>query len=187
MDKRSGIWNPRIASMGRGDGDARRADLDMLLRSLGMKRSAVRDAVLEAFFGSRGHVSLDDLIERVRVVVPSVGPSTVYRTMRLLVDTGFAEARDFVGQRTRYEPVQPGRHYHLICTECGAILEFEVPAIECVQESVAREFGFDIHSHKLEMYGRCSRCRGASACARVLSVRDGSRRCGRAGGGSSTP
>jgi len=162
MDTRSGAWQPRRALPGRGDGAARRAALDELLKSLGMKRSAVRDAVIEAFFGSGGHVSLNELIERVRVVVPRVGPSTVYRTMRLLVDTGFAEARDFDGQRTRYEPVHAGRHHHVICTGCGAILEFEEPAIESIQDCVARAFGFDIRSHKLEMYGRCSRCRETS-------------------------
>jgi Fur family ferric uptake transcriptional regulator len=158
MARRARPGKARRAVPDRGDGSARRADLEARLRSLGMKRSAVRDAVVEAFFGAPGHISLEELVERARAAAPRVGHSTAYRTMKLLVDTGFAAARDFGGSRTRFERVGAGHHDHLVCTRCGAISEFEEPAIEELQERVAREFGFDIDSHKLELYGRCARC-----------------------------
>jgi Fur family ferric uptake transcriptional regulator len=118
----------------------------------------VRDVVLEEFFRAGTHVSIEQLLERVRVRVPAAGYSTVYRTLRLLVDAGYATARDFGGAHTLFEPADTRHHDHIVCLRCGAVREFEESAIERLQDEVAERLGFTITSHRLELYGLCSSC-----------------------------
>jgi Fur family transcriptional regulator, ferric uptake regulator len=144
---------------------SRAASVSSRLARSGLKRSAARSAVMEAFFACEGHVTVDDLLPRARAILPGVGPSTVYRTMRLLVEHGEAVPRDFGGGHTRFEASSGHHHDHLLCTRCGAVREFEDEEIEQLQRQVARRFGFEIDSHRLELYGRCAACRGADARA----------------------
>ena len=129
----------------------------------GLKHSRQRELVADAFFGMRGHVSVEELVERARRRDPRVSVATVYRTMRLLVESGAATARRFGDGQTRYEPSAGRAHHdHLICTVCGEIVEFTDEQIEELQALVARRHGFEVESHKLELYGKCSRCRRGS-------------------------
>jgi Fur family transcriptional regulator, ferric uptake regulator len=102
------------------------------------------------------------VVAAARRADPRVSVATVYRTMKLLADCGLAMPRQFDGSQTRYEPAQGRPHHdHLICTGCGAIEEFAEQRIELLQSRVARERGFEVKSHKLELYGRCAGCRRA--------------------------
>lgn len=133
----------------------------------GLKHSRQRDRIAETFFAMGGHVSVEELVARVRRVDPRISVATVYRTMKLLADCGLAVARQFGGAQTRYEPAAGrGHHDHLICSGCGDIVEFANERIESLQESIARRHGFEVESHKLELYGRCARCRQAGEAAR---------------------
>ena len=125
-----------------------------------LKATKPRDAILDIFFSVSGHLSIDDIVEHARLRDLNVGPATVYRTMKLLTDAGIASARHFEGGQTRYEAaVERHHHDHLICTECGNITEFENERIEEMQERVARDHGFLVTHHKLELYGLCKACR----------------------------
>lgn len=137
---------------------ARVAAISARLKARGLKHSAVRDLVLEEFIRARSHVSIEQLLERVRARVPATGYSTVYRTLRLLVDEGHATARDFGGAQTLFEPADKRHHDHIVCVSCGQVREFEDQAIEDLQEQAARRLGFRITSHRLELYGLCSSC-----------------------------
>lgn len=127
----------------------------------------VRDVVLEEFFRAGTHLSIEQFLERVRARVPATGYSTVYRTLRLLVDSGYATDRDFGGAHTLFEPADSRHHDHVVCLECGAVQEFEESAIERLQERVARRLGFRITSHRLELYGLCSSCTATDRDTRV--------------------
>ena len=118
--------------------------------------------MLEAFFSAGEHVAIDELTRRTRDIAPRAAYSTVYRTLRLLVDQGYAAARDFGGSRTLYEPAGGDHHDHLICSVCGDVQEFEDDAIERLQARVAARHGFEMRSHRLELYGRCARCIASS-------------------------
>jgi Fur family ferric uptake transcriptional regulator len=136
--------------------------LDAALAQRGLKHSRQRNAIVEAFFAMGGHVAVDELVARVREADPRVSVATVYRTMKLLADCGLAAARNFGGGQTRYEPAMRRHHHdHLICTACNAIVEFESERIEELQDRVARRHGFQVEHHRLEIYGRCARCRAA--------------------------
>ncbi|HET8540605.1 MAG TPA: transcriptional repressor [Anaeromyxobacter sp.] len=128
----------------------------------GLKHSRQRDRIAETFFAMGGHVSIEELVARVRRIDPRVSVATVYRTMKLLSDCGLAIPRQFGGGQTRYEAAAGREHHdHMICTRCGEIFEFANEKIESLQELVARRHGFAVETHKLELYGRCARCQGA--------------------------
>ena len=141
---------------------AMRTALGAHLTQRGLKHSRQRELVAEVFFATGGHLAVEELIQRVRAADPRVSVATVYRTMKLLAECGLAVARQFDGGQTRYEPgVGRAHHDHLICTACGEIVEFANPRIEALQARVASSHGFEVQSHKLELYGRCARCRRA--------------------------
>ena len=126
----------------------------------GLKSSRQRELIAEVFFAAKGHLSIDELLERVRRDDPRVGQATVYRTMKLLTKCGLAEARQFGDGHTRYEPVDAHEehHDHLICTSCGKIVEFVNTQIEVLQTRVAKSHRFVVTHHKMELYGLCSDC-----------------------------
>ena len=96
---------------------------------------------------------------RLRSKHPSIGYATVYRTLKLFNECGIAEERNFGDGQARYEPCAGDAHHdHLVCTACGAIIEFEDTRIEELQQKVAEEQGFTIVSHRLELYGLCAQC-----------------------------
>jgi Fur family ferric uptake transcriptional regulator len=133
----------------------------------GLKSTRQRSLIIDTFFDSHGHHTVEDLWARVRSKDPKVSVATVYRTMKLLCECGLAHARNFGDGQTRYEAAA-GRHHHdhLICTRCGLIIEFENDRIEALQEAVARRHGFQVLSHKMELYGLCRDCQRATSQSR---------------------
>ena len=132
------------------------------VRKNGLKSTQQRDVIVDLFLRSSGHISIDDLLTKVRRKNPSIGYATVYRTMKLLTDAGIAASRQFGDGQTRFEIADgDGHHDHLICTQCGLILEFENDAIERLQEEMAENLGgFVLSRHKLELYGVCPKYAG---------------------------
>jgi Fur family ferric uptake transcriptional regulator len=125
----------------------------------GLRSTDQRKLIVETFFRADNHVSIEELLAQVRERDRRVGYATVYRTLKLLADCGVANERRFGDGLTRYELADDTTHHdHLICLDCGDIVEFEEPAVEELQESVAKRYGFVLHSHKHELYGLCPRC-----------------------------
>lgn len=134
-------------------------DFKAKLAAAGLKYTKPREDIFLLFLGLDEHVSADDLLEKVRKVNKAVGLATVHRTLRLLVEAGYAVEHRFGGRRARYEPALGREHHdHLICTACGRIVEFEEPRIEALQKAVADTHGFSITDHRLELFGRCPAC-----------------------------
>lgn len=130
------------------------------LAARGLKHTRQRDVIVEIFFEMKGHVPIDEVVTRVRRRDPRIGPSTVYRTMKLLAECGLAVARHFGEGQTRYEAAADRDHHdHLICTSCNTIVEFENEEIEALQLRMARKHGFQLTGHKMELYGMCAACR----------------------------
>lgn len=119
-----------------------------------------RELIVDQFLRSTEHISVDELLARVRKRNRKVGYATVYRTLKLLVDSGLAIQRQFGDGQARYE-VDGDHHDHLICTKCGLILEFEDEEIEALQEKIAERLGdFKVSRHRHELYGLCPKARG---------------------------
>jgi len=125
----------------------------------GLKSTRQRDLILDEFLRAGEHLSTEELYLRLREQHPHIGYATVHRTLKLFAECGIAEPRHFGDGQTRYESSAREEHHdHLICTVCGAIVEFENPQIEALQESVASQHGFRIVRHRLELYGCCAAC-----------------------------
>lgn len=139
--------------------EIRDAVLSGYMAERGLKTTRQRTLIIDTFFEVGGHLSVEELWVRVRGRDTRVSVATVYRTMKLLAESGLVHAQNFGDGQTRYE-VAVGRehHDHLICTGCGAIVEFENDRIEALQEAVARRHGFRVRSHKMELYGLCRTC-----------------------------
>ncbi|NRD46107.1 Fur family transcriptional regulator [Corallococcus exiguus] len=125
----------------------------------GLKSTRQRSLIIDTFFEVGGHLSVEELWNKVREQDTKVSVATVYRTMKLLNECGLAHARNFGDGQTRYEAAAGREHHdHLICTSCGTIVEFENDRIETLQDVVARKHGFTVTSHKMELYGLCREC-----------------------------
>jgi len=141
----------------------RQALLDKYMAEKGLKSTRQRALIVETFFDAGGHVSVEDVWSRVRKLDARVSVATVYRTMKLLAESGLAHARNFGDGQTRYEAAIGREHHdHLICTRCNKIIEFENDRIETMQDMVAKRHGFRVTSHKMELYGLCRDCQRLS-------------------------
>jgi len=126
----------------------------------GLKSTRQREVILEEFLGVGSHLSTEELYLRLRRKNPRIGYATVHRTLKLFAECGIAEQRHFGDGQARYEASDLDEHHdHLICISCGKIVEFEDSRIEQLQEEVARQHGFSIERHRLELYGCCESCR----------------------------
>lgn len=122
----------------------------------GLRLTTQRRAIAEAFFTGDKHLSLLEILDLAKAQRDSIGYATVYRTMRLLTEGGFAVEHKFGENHARFEPAIEGEHHdHFICVECGRIAEFEDELIEERQTLLARERGYEVVSHKHEVYVRC--------------------------------
>ena len=128
----------------------------------GLKSSTRRDLILETLSTLRRHVTAEELLRAVRTRDPRVGAATIYRTLRILQDSGIVTERHFEGGATQFELVGDHHHDHLICTQCKTIVEFEDDMVEAYQDRIAAAHGFELHSHRHELYGLCPRCRRKS-------------------------
>jgi Fur family ferric uptake transcriptional regulator len=121
--------------------------------------------VAEAVFGSHQHLSVDDLEGVLRQRGERIGKATIYRTLDLLVRSRLVEEHDFGEGFKRYEhrlSRQP-IHEHLVCLECGKVMEFRSPEMGELESRVRAELGFVPARHRLEMYGLCRACHEAGA------------------------
>lgn len=135
--------------------------LDEYIAGQGLRSTSQRGEILHLFVKAGRHLSAEELYALVKKAHPGIGYATVYRTLKLLADAGLAQERRFEDGFTRYEHTSPDAHHdHLICTRCGAIIEFENERIEALQRDVARKKRFQVLSHKLELYGLCEGCQG---------------------------
>jgi len=124
-----------------------------------LKHTKQREVILGAFLDARRHVTSEDLYQIVREAHTNIGYTTVYRTMKLLVEAGIATERHFDDGITRYE-IEQEHHDHLVCIKCGKIVEFESDLIEQTQSEIAKSHDFEVLRHRHELYGHCSDCRG---------------------------
>jgi Fur family ferric uptake transcriptional regulator len=144
------------------DPKALKAQWAEFLRRSGLKTTHQREAIVEIFLRTEGHISIEELLLRVRRKHPGVGYATVYRTLKLLADSGLAAARQFGDGQTRYEVGGDTEHHdHMICQQCGYIAEFHDEELEQLQDRIAERLGgFQVVRHKHELYGLCPKAQG---------------------------
>jgi Fur family ferric uptake transcriptional regulator len=152
-----------------------REEKDVLTAHLarhGLKRSAQREVILEAFLKTGRHVSVEELLRIVRRRRADIGRTTIYRSLKLFKDAGLASELTYGGE-ARFETLWNRDHHdHFICGSCGEIFEFKSPEIEQIQETIARGIGFQIEAHRHHILGLCRKCVAkASSSSRSSSSR----------------
>lgn len=133
------------------------------LREQGLPITQQREVIAELVFSSPEHLSVEEIESRLRARGEKIGKATIYRTLEMLVRSGLVEEYDFGEGFKRYKHLfgQTLVREHLICTECGRVQEVKSPALERMQEEIAREHGFQAVRHRVEMYGLCAECQAA--------------------------
>lgn len=127
--------------------------LEELCVERGMRMTEQRRVIARVLEASADHPDVEELYRRSSAVDARISISTVYRTVKLFEDAGIIERHDFRDGRSRYETVPDEHHDHLIDLKSGEVIEFHSPEIEALQERIAREHGFKLVDHRLELYG----------------------------------
>ncbi len=128
--------------------------IERLCIEQGLKMTGQRRVIARVLSEADDHPDVDELYRRATAIDNRISIATIYRTVRLLEERGILERRDFGGSRARYESREHGRHYHLIDVDTGRVIEFEDDALEQLIGAIATRLGFELVSHRLELFGR---------------------------------
>lgn len=118
-----------------------------------LRMTGQRRVIARVLSEARDHPDVEEVHRRAHSVDSRISLSTVYRTLRLLEEKGILEKHAFAAGRRRYEEVAGDHHDHLIDMSTGHVVEFRNEEIEKLQVRIAREMGFELIGHKLELYG----------------------------------
>ena len=124
-----------------------------LCAAQGLRMTGQRRAIARVLSAAHDHPDVEEVHRRVAADDPSISLSTVYRTLRIFAERGILERHDFGAGRGRYEQAHREHHDHLIDVETGRVIEFRDEDIEKIQERIARDLGFRLVGHRLELFG----------------------------------
>ncbi len=129
------------------------------LKDHDFKLTNQRRKIIEAIFATHDHFTADDLHDMLREKAENISKATIYRTLSLLCDSALVESRDFGRGQLYYEHILGHQHHdHLICTQCGKVVEFRNEDLEKIRARIAKSRGFTIEKHSLRIFGRCKSC-----------------------------
>lgn len=132
----------------------RKPDYLKFLRRAGVRITRPRRIIVDIVLQSEDHPDAQEIFERASQIDGSISLSTVYRTVKLLQEMGTIHRHAFEGGPSRFEQADGEHHDHLIDIDSGDVIEFRSERIEKLQDEIARELGYDIVHHRLELYGR---------------------------------
>ena len=163
-DKKELLYFPTWTAGRKGYAERMREVFQDYLRSKHLHYTPQRLAILNLLLAAERHLSTDDIYAALKS--RGIGKVTVFRTLKMLEECRLVERVTVPNQRPRYEvKAERPHHDHLVCVECGGIMEVQWPEVELAQERTARKNGFIILYHRHELFGRCKECaqRGPSA------------------------
>ena len=129
------------------------------LSERGYRLTPQRMLVLAAIENSDDHISADEIYAEVVKKYPHVNISTVYRTLELLNRLDLVTETDLGGGRVRYHPADKGHHHHLVCQECGKIIDLDESVLLSLEKVLLGEYNFSADLRHLAIFGRCADCR----------------------------
>ena len=128
------------------------------LKSIGLKATGPRLKILNLFESStQGHLSAEDVYRKLLAEHIDVGLATVYRVLTQFEQAGILMRHDFESGRAVYELNHGHHHDHLVCLDCGRVVEFFEPELETLQDRIAERHGFAIEDHALYLYAKCQK------------------------------
>jgi len=135
-------------------------ELQRVIKSKNLKYTKQREVILYALYHNRGHHSPEDILNYIKSSFPdeNIGIATIYRTLTLFEEEGLAESISFGKDGKKYEVGHKNHHDHLICLECGKIIEFVDEIIEKQQIVVSKKYNFHMIDHTMKIEGYCDKC-----------------------------
>ena len=153
--------------------DAVRARVDDFIRRKGLRRTKPREIILEAVFARDEHFTAEELYDRVRRTDAETSRATIYRTLALLVEGDLLREIDLGDDQTTYDPnfVNKPTHNHLVCIDCGRVVEFEDPEVEAINAQITRHLGFKVLRQTLKIEAACEQLRTKGRCPNLIATR----------------
>lgn len=134
------------------------------LRSRGQRVTSERLALFDEIFSQHGHIDAEELLAGAKSRGLKISRATVYRNLDLLVECGLARKQRLGRNRFLYEHLHGGQqHDHLVCSQCGRVVEFMSPGISALQAEICRAHGFLPSRSSLQITGLCNSCAQAAS------------------------
>jgi Fur family ferric uptake transcriptional regulator len=128
------------------------------LREKGLRLTPQRTMIIAAVENSNDHISAEEIYAQVTEKYPDVNISTVYRTLDTLEELKLVTKTDFGDGRVRYHPAHKGHHHHLVCRECGRIIDLDEKVLSGLEERLLRDYNFIADLRHLGIPGICIKC-----------------------------
>jgi len=147
--------------------------LQQFIHSKGLRNTPQRDSIVETIFSSDEHFTADDLWEKIRKTQSRTSRATIYRTLSLLVEAGLLHEIDLGDDQKTYDPnfIDSPAHNHLVCIDCGKIIEFEDANILLLNDCAARRLGFRPSKQSLKIEACCEQLRLHGRCENLIEAR----------------
>ncbi len=143
--------------------------VEKILKSAGYRKTIARKMVLDILSRTKKHLSTQEIYQKIYKKYPSIGMTTIYRTLELFTKLGIVSKYDFGDGRSRYElkekQEEKKHHHHLICIQCNKVIDYtdfmdeEVKMIEKLEKAFSEKYKFEIKNHQIFFYGLCEKCR----------------------------
>ncbi len=132
------------------------------IKEKNLKFTQQRETILDEILNTKGHFQVEDIVHNIKNKNINVSRATVYRTLNILKDMGLVTEVIKFDNKTIYEISLKDHHDHLICTNCGKIIEFHEEEIEKLQDKICKNYQFTPSFHRLEIFGLCKECSKSS-------------------------
>ena len=133
-------------------------NLTEVLSEEGYRLTPQRMMIISAIEDSDHHISAEEIYAQVVARYPNVNISTVYRTLELLKRLNLVTETDMGEGRVRYHPADKGHHHHLVCQQCGEIIDLDESLLNPLKEALYKKYGFSAELRHLAILGRCANC-----------------------------
>lgn len=137
---------------------AQRGSIIDRLTEAGHRLTPQRMMIVTAIENSTDHISAEEIYAQVAAKFPNVNISTVYRTLELLEKMGLVTETDLGGGRVRYHPAEKGHHHHLICEQCGTVIDLDESVLAPLKDALLRQCHFVADLKHIGIFGRCVKC-----------------------------
>ena len=134
-------------------------DIVTKLSKQGYRLTPQRLMILSAIENSDDHISAEEIYTQIVAKYPYVNISTVYRTLELLKELGLVTEIDLGEGRVRYHPANKGHHHHLVCQECGAVIDIDESTLARLQDVLLARYNFSASLRHIALFGLCGNCR----------------------------
>ena len=129
------------------------------LNAAGMRVTNQRSLIMEIIHQGKGHLDADEIYRRARKKEPRLSLSTVYRTLQMLKKLDLVDELHFDDEHHHYEVKPTAEHHHLVCIECGKVIEINYPLSRYIKRNIPEARDFDILETEVRMTGYCAECR----------------------------